>query len=243
MINLNSDITNILQIDSSNVISKNENSNLSNVAEQNQKEIDEATTVSISEQALSQINNLMSKENTIAIKMTKSQIICDSLADIRLKLQDLRKILNDPEMNYDISLLKQVDSLSNSLIESVIKTVKDNDDMNIVDSNIINVYMNGLQSIKQLDFIDDNFFTKLQSIENNVKTQEKEYFSATESLYQEYMDITKKYEETVDITINDFKDIDKQIIKTAEETLAFTSANLTPEVVYRLLQGNTLTLF
>ena len=144
----------------------------------------------------------------------------------------------DPEMNFEVSALEQMDSMSNSLIENVISTVRNNDNMNIVNPDFLNIYIGGLKSIKQLSFLDDDFLSKIQSIEDNVKAQENEYFKATESLYSKYVDITKKYDNLANNNpaINN-KSIDKQIVDTAKQTLASTTANISPEAVMRLLQG------
>ena len=141
-------------------------------------------------------------------------------------------------MRFDEESLKQMDSMSNSLIDHAIGTVRKNDDMNIVNANFLNIYLGGLQSIRELNFMDNDFLTKLQSIEENVKTQENEYLKTSESLYSKYVDINKKYEELINNKpISGNIELDKQIIKAAEQTLASTATNITPDTVKRLLQG------
>lgn len=239
MINFNSDITKILQLDSLNTLSENSIKESSkNTSKITENDSDEATKTTISEQAVSPLNELMSEEDILSIKINKAQTIYDSLTDIRLKLRDLIQIIKDPEMRFDEESLKQMDSMSNSLIDHAIGTVRKNDDMNIVNPNFLNIYLGGLQSIRELNFMDNDFLTKLQSIEENVKTQENEYLKTSESLYSKYVDINKKYEELINNKpISGNIELDKQIIKAAEQTLASTATNITPDTVKRLLQG------
>lgn len=239
MINFNSDITKILQLDSLNTLSENSIKESSkNTSKITENDSDEATKTTISEQAVSPLNELMSEEDILSIKINKAQTIYDSLTDIRLKLRDLIQIIKDPEMRFDEESLKQMDSMSNSLIDHAIGTVRKNDDMNIVNPNFLNIYLGGLQSIRELNFMDNDFLTKLQSIEENIKTQENEYLKTSESLYSKYVDINKKYEELINNKpISGNIELDKQIIKAAEQTLASTATNITPDTVKRLFQG------
>ena len=142
MINLNTDITKLLQLESLNVSVKNNNNETSKVTSSKQeKDLDEATKVSISEQASSQIDEITSEEDILSLKINKAQTIYDTLTDIRLKLKDLMQLIKDPEMKFDKESLKQIDSMSNSLIENTISVIRNNDDMNIVNPNFLNIYI------------------------------------------------------------------------------------------------------
>ncbi len=241
MLNLNSDVINVSYLELLNASEKNHNNKIETkeTSANIKNETEEGVNVKLSEQVLSQINEIMSEEDSTSLKLQKAQIIYDSLSNIRLKLQDLVQLLHDPEMNFDVNVLEKMDSMSNSLIESVIDTVKNNDDMNIVNPDLLNIYFSGLNSIKQLNLADNDFLTKIQMIDSNVKAQENEYFKATESLYEKYTEITNKYEKLADE--KNFKEtdktIDKQIIENSEQTLASTTANISPETVMRLLMG------
>lgn len=231
MLDLNNNITNIQQIDllSSGVVTKE---TVKPVEKKDNIPDDDAVKLNISHQALNQVSEILSKDETLAQKIFKSQAIVDSLSDARTKIRDLLQILNDPEMSFDDETLNQMDIMSNSLIDSVIKSVKNNDDMNIIDSNLINIYMDGLKSIKNLDLTDTNFLTKIQAIENNIKLQEVEYSKATGALYSDYVKV-----QNVDDSGKKSKEISENIVKKANETLASVTANISPEAVVRLLKG------
>lgn len=237
MINLNTDVTNIQQLESTQ-FSENQRAILKPVPRFNAAE-EQAARLDVSNQAFGEVTEIMSKEDELSLKASKAQVISETLSDVRLKLRDLMQVLHDPEKSFDANSLGQMDSMSNSLIDTVIRTVRDNDNMNIVDPDLLNVYMGGLKSIKNLDVLDKDFYTKLQSIESNVTAQERAYLKATEDLYSEMTNIQKKYEELVNQKqpIQSQESIEKQIIKFSGETLASVTANISPESVIRLLQG------
>lgn len=238
MINLNTDITKLLQLESLNVSVRNNNSETSKITTSKQeKESEEATKVSISEQASSQIDEITSEEDILSLKINKAQTIYDTLTDIRLKLKDLMQLIKDPEMKFDKESLKQIDSMSNSLIENTISVIRKNDDMNIVNPNFLNIYISGLQSIKELSLTDNDFLTKIQSIQDNVKTQQQEYLKASDSLVSNYINLAERYENLVNKKIAvDNKNLDKQIIATAKETVKSTVEKISPDTVLRLIQ-------
>ena len=236
MFNLNPDVINVPQLELLNISNENKKVAPNEVSAKVEKETDKDVKVNLSAQVLNQINEIMAEEDLISLKFNKAQTIYDSLANIRSKLHDLMQLLKDPEMIFEVSTLEQMDSMSNSLIDNVIDVVKNNDDMNIVNSDFLNIYFSGLNSIKQLNLADNDFLSKIQMIESNVKVQENEYFKAVENLYSKYEDINKKYEELVNTkgSIDD-KNIDKQIIETSKQSLADTTTSLTSESVKRVL--------
>ncbi len=237
MVNINTDIIKIQQLDSSLLFKTPKEAPLADA--QIEKNKTESVELKLSQQAMNQINSFIAEEDTLTIKFNKAQIIYEQLSDIRLKLKDLLDIIKDPEMRFDKEDFDLMESMSNSLIESTIKIVRNNDDMNIIDPKLMNVYINGLGSIKSLNYLDNDYISKLESIDTNVKAQENEYFNASASLYSKIIENQKQFESLIEekSTISDSQDIDKQIIENAQETLKSSTANISREAALRLLQG------
>ena len=237
MININTDIIKIQQLDSSLLCKTQKEVPVTDA--QIEKTETKSVELKLSQEAMNQINSLITKEDSLIIKFNKAQTIYEQLSDIRLKLKDLLDIIKDPEMRFDKEDFDLMESMSNSLIESTIKIVRNNDDMNIIDPKLMNVYINGLSSIGSLNYLDNDYLSKLESIDTNVKAQENEYLKATETLYSKLIENQKKFETLIKekTTISDSKNIDKQIIENAQETLKSSTANISREAVLRLLQG------
>ena len=116
MINLNTDVTNIQQLESTQ-FSENHRAILKPVPRFNAAE-EQAARLDVSNQAFGEVTEIMSKEDELSLKASKAQVISETLSDVRLKLRDLMQVLHDPEMSFDANSLGQMDSMSNSLIDT-----------------------------------------------------------------------------------------------------------------------------
>lgn len=236
MIELTTSVNFIQQLEASEALYvKNENSERVAQKADNSAYV---TDVNQSQQQNSdKVTDILSTEDVLVLKRNKAQNIIDSLADIRLKLKDLMQILKDPEMEFDVATLDKMDSMSNSLIESTISVVRRNDDMGIVNFNILNTYLGGLETIKNMNLQDNDYLLKIQTLDSNVKSQVDEYLKASDYLDLELERTWTKYDKLVDEKNSiDVKEIENQILNSADQTLSSVTANISSDAVLRVLK-------
>ncbi|MBO5738964.1 hypothetical protein J6R97_06460 [bacterium] len=236
MIELTTSVNFIQQLESSEALYvRNENSE--RVAQKAENSAYVTDVNQSQQQSSDKVTDILSTEDILVLKRNKAQNIIDSLADIRLKLKDLMQILKDPEMEFDVATLDKMDSMSNSLIESTISIVRKNDDMGIVNFNILNTYLGGLETIKNMNLQDNDYLLKIQTLDSNVKSQVNEYLKASDYLDLELEKTWVKYDKLVDDnnSIN-VKDIEKQILNSADQTLSSVTANMSSDAVLRVLK-------
>ena len=112
MININSEINNIGQLD---FTRQNTAEAVSVVAKNVQKESDDtATKVTLSDSVKTSVNNIISKEDLAVQKLNIAKTIYSSLGDVRLELSALMKELTNTDANHNIESLTNLDNKSNS---------------------------------------------------------------------------------------------------------------------------------
>lgn len=245
MINFNADISNVQQLE----FLKQAVSGQFKVqkATKTTEENSEATTVDVSKLVTNPINQTISVEDATVTNLNTARTIYDALAEIRLQLADMMKALKDPEAQHTVESLEEMDTQSNTLIEKAINVVKNNDKTGLVDSNYLNIFMNGLTSLKDLKITNDDYFTKIYGVMNTVIQEQDAYYKAGENLYSNLSTITKSYEQmtnknsqnktqSTELTTNSSQ-LQKQIVNNIGETLKSVTGGLSAETVMRLLQG------
>ena len=240
MISINSEINNIGQLD----FTRQSAAEAAVVVAKNvQKESeDTATKVTLSDSVKTSVNNIISKEDLAVQKLNIAKAIYSSLGDVRLELSALMKELTNTDVNHSIESLTDLDNKSNSLIDKAVSIVKDNDTLGLVSSKILNSYFENLATLKTLDYTNDNHFTKLEGLLNNLLQRQGDYGAVVEKSEEELDEINTEYENQVPDTKIDDKNTDssqiqKMIIETYGSTLASSAKNLDPTLVMRLLQG------
>lgn len=242
MININSELNNISQLDFAR--QNNVGTPVSTSAAQSKatEQDENATKVTLSDSVKNSVNNTMSREDTLVQKLNIAKTIYNSLGDIRLELSGLINELTGSDVQHNIDSLTDLDNKSNTLIDKAISVVKDNDTIGLVSSKILNNYFENLATLKTLDYTNDNHFTKLEGLLNNLLQRQSDYSTVVEESEEELAEINEEYENQVSETKVDDKNTDssqiqKLIIETFGSTLTSSTKNLNPQVVLRLLQG------
>lgn len=197
----------------------------------------EATKVEVSETLKTEFSKVLSKEDLIVEKMNSAQTIYDSLTNIRLELAGMLKILRDKDLTDSVEKIKELDSQSNALIDKTINVIKNNDRYGLIDSQYLNTFFKGMNSLKILNLNSENYLDKITSIMNGVKTNQDKYGELTEALYNEFINNSEKYLKNNTTTENDSKKLSKLIFSNYNEALYDSMSKLTPEVVQRLLEN------
>lgn len=245
MINFNADISNVQQLE---FLKQAVNGQLKvQKATKSTEEVSEATKVDVSNLVTNPINQTISVEDVAVKNLSTARTIYDALADIRLQLADMMKALKDPDVEHTVESLEEMDVKSNTLIEKAINVVKDNDKTGLVDNNYLNIFMNGLTSLKELKITNDDYLTKIFGVMDKVIQEQDAYYKVSQDLYSNISTITKNYEQmankniqtkqqTTDSTVNSSQ-LQKQIVNNIGETLKSVTGGLSAETVMRLLQG------
>ena len=237
MINLNADIISLQQSRVEEQASKTEALGKQPEAKPNAES--PATVAEISKQALSDINSIISKEDSLIIKTQLAQKAYNYLSDMRLQLNVLRDGLKDSELTNDIQILEMFDNKSNEIIDDVIKTMRNQDFSAYIDTSFMNNILNGLDSLKTLKLSDDNYFVNIENIVSSILTKEEKYKKLTNELNSQTLENAKDFDNLVNNqnSIVNSADIKECILNDSAETLWSVTHNLTPEAVLRLLHG------
>lgn len=237
MINLNTDIIYLQQFRIEEQTSRAE------VSEKQQGEKPKtespATVAEISKQALSDINSIISKEDSLIIETQLAQKAYNYLSDMRLQLNVLRDGLKDTDLTNDVQILEMFDNKSNDIIDHILKTMRNHDFSAYVDTSFMNIVLNGLDSLKTLKLSDDNYFVNIENIVSSILTKEEKYKKLTNELNSQTLENAKDFDNLVNNqnSIVNSADIKECILNDSAETLWSVTHNLTPEAVLRLLHG------
>lgn len=199
----------------------------------------EAINLDISVLTKSEINKAIAQEDILAQKINSANKIYDSLSEVREEIAMLLKELKNSDINHTVESLEELDSKSNKLIDKVINIVKTNDSIGIVNSDYLNIFFDGLNSLKNFNIKDDNYFTKLESLLTSVRKQENDYYKTIDNLYQQSVDNSYKFENLANNSVKNSssKELQDKIINNSFETLYYASSKITQEQVLRLLTG------
>ncbi len=201
----------------------------------------QATVADITKGALSEINSIITAEDSLVAKTRLAEQAYNYLADIRLQIGALREGLNDSELTNDITTLDLFDAKSNEIIDNVVNTMRKLDFSSCVDIDFTNIILDGLNSLKGLNIKDEDYLLNLDSLMANVARKENEYYNLENKLNSDTINNAKNYDKLVDTqnspSTNSSSELRERIVKNASETLASVTYGITPEAVLRLLQG------
>lgn len=204
-----------------------------------EKENSSATKVALSKLVTSPLNQLISQEDTVIGRQNFVKNAYDSLSDIRLQLADLLKTLDDTDDN-DIASLDKLDSASNELLDKVFDILKKGNNYDIK-NKFINLYTEGLTSIKGLNIKDKTFINNIDSLMTNIINTQNSYKKILEETSKESTDIANKIDnlantDTKSISNSNSNSVDLQAkIISNPDILKSLCSNLSPEVVKRLI--------
>ncbi len=204
-----------------------------------EKENSSATKVALSKLVTSPLNQLISQEDTIIERQNFVKNAYDSLSDIRLQLADLLKTLDDTDDN-DIASLDKLDSASNELLDKVFDILKIGNNYGIK-NKFINLYTEGLTSIKGLNIKDKTFIANIDSLMTNIIDTQNSYKKILEETSKESTDIANKIDnlantDTKSISNSNSNSVDLQAkIISNPDILKSLCSNLSLEVVKRLV--------
>ena len=158
--------------------------------ETSKQKFEETTTspdadVVISDYVYKPINSLIAKEDELTQKLYTAQNIYDMLGEIRVELGNLVKTLKNTDIKHDISSLEELNNLSNNLITKAIDIVRNDNATGIANSFLINSYLKGLSSIKELKISETEYITQLETILKDIKNEEANYYELTNNLYSD----------------------------------------------------------
>ena len=237
MINLNTDVISLQQLRVEEQASKVEIS----VKQQDEKPKAEspATLAEISKQALSDINSIISKEDSLTAETQLAEKAYNYLSNMRLQLGVLKDGLKDFELTNDVQILEMFDNKSNEIIDNIIKTMRNQSLSAYVDTSFMGAILNGLDSLKTLKLSDDNYFINIENIVSSILTKEEKYKKLTNELNSQTLENAKDFDNLVNNqnSIVNSTDIKERILNDSAETLWSVTHNLTPEAVLRLLHG------
>jgi len=201
------------------------------------KEInDDATKVEVSENTSTVIDSTISAEELLVKKINSAQTIYDSLSNIRLELADLIEQLRNPDIKHTIESLSEIDSKSNVLIDKVVDVIKNNDTFGLINFSSLNLYYEGLNSLKLLDINDEKYLNKVENIIKKVSEKANKYQNIEGELYSIIEESNKKYENLINNNIEkNSGNLQNEIFNDPQKTLESVCAKLTPEIVMRLL--------
>lgn len=238
----NIDLYQQIQIDTNNIQNQqlsNEITTKKSVA-QNQKaaDTDFATKIEISKQALAEINNLISKEDSIITNLNKTNEIYEKLSSTRALLSEIYYNLKNTDIFNDIDILKELDEKTNNIIIDIEKLLKKEEKNGLIDFNYTNIFLNGLTSIRKLDISDDNYLTNLENIMSLVINKENSYKNLLNEKLKDSNQVNKEYDALITPQKVQDKTSDKlqqEIILDINNTSNAVTKGLTPETVLRLL--------
>lgn len=238
----NIDLYQQIQIDTNNIQNQqlsNEITTKKSVA-QNQKaaDTDFATKIEISKQALAEINNLISKEDSIITNLNKTNEIYENLSSTRALLSEIYYNLKNTDIFNDIDILKELDERTNNIIIDIEKLLKKEEKNGLIDFNYTNIFLNGLTSIRKLDISDDNYLTNLENVMSLVINKENSYKNLLNEKLKDSNQVNKEYDALITPQKVQDKTSDKlqqEIILDIHNTSNAVTKGLTPETVLRLL--------
>ena len=238
----NIDLYQQIQIDTNNIQNQqlsNEITTKKSVA-QNQKaaDTDFATKIEISKQALAEINNLISKEDSIITNLNKTNEIYENLSSTRALLSEIYYNLKNTDIFNDIDILKELDERTNNIIIDIEKLLKKEEKNGLIDFNYTNIFLNGLTSIRKLDISDDNYLTNLENVMSLVINKENSYKNLLNEKLKDSNQVNKEYDALIPPQKVQDKTSDKlqqEIILDIHNTSNAVTKGLTPETVLRLL--------
>lgn len=241
MININTDLATLQQLALENKKAENAKILENNIPKQEDIQTEtnsSATDVEISNQAQSTLDNKTSIEDILSKNLSYATNIYDSLSNIRTKIAELMKVLDKPNEELSIEELEQLDTESNRLIQKVITTLNSNNASSLVNNDLLNIYVNGLTSLKNIQLQDNDYLSKLNVLKDSVKKEEDNFYNISSNLYNNLTQISNNYDTLVESTNveSSSTSIQQNIVNNADETLKSVCAKLTPETVIRLLQ-------
>jgi len=246
LINLNTDLASLQQIAISNknienakVLGEN-HTKIIQATKPNDSENSSATKVEVSENATSSIDDAIAQEELLSQKINFATNIHDTLGSVRSEISSILSDLQNPDVEYCIEDLEKLDNAANDLIEKILFSLRQNNASCLVSTDYLGIYINGLNSLKNLKISDIDFTTKFETLKENVKKEQDVYNNITEKLYANLSQNAATIENSQKFSTSqntNSESIQKNIITNIEETLKSTCSKLTPETVARLLQG------
>lgn len=235
MIDFNYDIVQTLQADLLKNVVSSQRVATNPIKSASKAITDEAVNAEISNSVNSEINNIISEEDTTINKLNIAKSIYNKLGQIRLEIADIIDVLHNPEQEHTIESLTELDNTSNILIEKVIGVIQE-DNVGILGSNHLKNFISGMNFLKTLKLDDKDYIFKVKEFMSSVSSKQNYYFDYSKLMNSKIEELNKKYEELVANKNNkNSKEVQSDIVKNSNSTLASVTKNLTPENVMRLL--------
>lgn len=239
MINISTDLNNIIQLDSLKQTIQDYQNKVSSSESKENEQVDSATNVELSDSVTNSINEVISEEDIQVKNLNTAQSIYNSLDDIRSRIAEMLSSLKEGDVDFILENVEKFEEESNILIQEAIDIVKNKDKTGLVDVSYRNIFTEGLNALKNLKINEDDYLTKLDKLLNNVGQKQKTYLNLSETLISGLASLSIKFD-SMAIGINkvspDRTSTITNIITTSNETLQSVVANISPEAVMRLLQ-------
>lgn len=203
--------------------------------EQNKE--DNATKVELSHNIMSKIDSIISKEDILVQNLDSVQYMYESLTNIRIKIAELMQKLQDTDEN-DITTLENLDTESNILIDNVVSLVKNDTNLAFSQTGLMNFYLDGLLSFKDLNIRDENYLIKLRDTLVYMREKENFYYNLGEDIYANLQSLSKDFENNVQ-NIPNFtgSQIKNGIVKNSTKTIQATTSKIDAQKVSYLLKN------
>lgn len=201
----------------------------------NTKETNYATKLELSNNVKSQLDSIVSQEDLLVENLNSARKTYESLANIRINLAELMQTLKETDAN-NIQELEELDNKSNQLIDSAINIVKNNQSGMPFNTNLMNLYFEGLSSFKTLKINDEEYLLKLRDILIDLRDRENSYHKLSMQIFSNIESLSQNYEtEKNKQPIKNSLEIKSEIINNPQTTLTSVSQNLNFQKVSYLL--------
>ena len=194
MINLNYKLTDIQDITVNQLLYRDLQINKlhKNLANKNDDVQDENATPSI----INNLAQLLINDSFLDDKYNQSLKTYESLVDIRLSLAQLMETLSKTDYS-DFSNLESLDEESNQLIDKIVNIMNTQPSTSVIDNNFTNIFLESLNSLKNLKMQDDEYLYKLKDIILQTQSKENSYWQLKEKLCADLLQNSENIETMV----------------------------------------------
>lgn len=185
------------------------------------------------------INNLaqlLINDSFLDDKHNQSLKTYESLVDIRLSLAQLMETLSKTDYS-DFSNLESLDEESNQLIDKIINIMNSQSSTSVIDYNFTNIFLESLNSLKNLKIQDDEYLYKLKDIILQTQSKENSYWQLREKLCADLLQNSENINKNVHTSgLVNSKKIVNDILLNNKSMIDFTMTALSPDIVLGLIK-------